>query len=1190
MFLIALKKEVPHLFSDSTAYDTDLYQLLDDQKRLQDLLITTPNYLQTFQERQPYLEMHVESSGNINVKSQKINNSAVTDWKNNLKSTLNAFDNETPLKTQLLHEIIAKFNKLNKVLKKKKSTTLLSALSLLLPKEQSDLIFSTNNFDEKIKILKKYLPEKLPGKFKTGPSVIFNNLSSAKALEIYISIRNLEKELIDYYQLFAVLSKLNENQFINDFEEATKHITNLNHRNLEFFTDKDALLNRLFLLQQEFKKQTVNGFNLNKDVIGPVKKMIERYVKNVEIIKSKINGSIKLKEIPPNLGIIRGFPGGDCSSKLCFALPNAPNERIYFILDQNDKVKGYVGAAIVEAEGKKSLYIRTINGVKVTPQETELILNGIFEIKEKIGVEQILIPNDIIHDKIMNFQNIREIFKNYTQGKKSIAINYSDKEYRQIIEEFKSESNKANYANMKNNSTAVKFIPRKELTSTIKASASEINPYIKVSDKLNKSDAFEFIIDMSYSGRTDIMQQAIIDSGQNLEKIKEAIVLLENTDKVSVEDYLKRLGKLTNDLDLNDSFFKNKKYLTHNGFLKSHDAFTEKNLEFTASQIISSIKNGKYSESTYTTEQKTFLTRSKVFNQQIEKLLKKAKPGTIDPTLKEYFSLCMLNQDCFHNALKFPKQYLSKYDIFSILGTIATQPKLSPTLLQALKEYMDLPLDQLSSDSIKSMGKLMINKWSPNYTQIWEHFLKLPSNKLNIQLSNLLITQFISNTEYHSIHKSYFPAWKNLFIQNAKNMDKETIEKIDNSFKTIWDTHKQVFWDFFIKNTPDHLLSDISQEITTDVINFSTPKSKFDIFNQQVIFTRLVSLDPKKLSSNSINEIINALYQVNQLNNDQIDYSKQIISSSINHLSAQNVTEISKLIAMLWNRENYLQHGPEDLDNLNYAWKKILSLPPEILTQQVIDRIMNSALRHIQSSSLSSKVIVSISQIIDLPVDRISSSNVESIAQILLSANVWTDELQQRWEKLLRLPSNILSKAVHDKIIYHFAKTNNSSKIKIKAMDTFIQYSSEKFPSTFNETFVKNYLERHSYSESLHSTEIIIDYSANSEYLENMLDNHLDGFSKKTFFKLKAIFLRSRLSDDIIGSSIKDKFKKLSIIKYLPRKATKNIHQIVSKENSPINSIDQLNEPNLKEKKPSIKFKHIIRCYQLTLQNLLSVE
>ena len=184
----------------------------------------------------------------------------------------------------------------------------------------------------------------------------------------------------------------------------------------------------------DFFPNEVRSF-LYKTLMKRLQKLIRDIYKNAETIQSvSMTQNLKLIEVHPYLGIFRGRVGLDCSLSCAFGFPNDPNYRVFFIINEQGEDIGYVtGAKVFLPNGTTAFFINTINGLRVSGITAEIIFSVFSKVRDKLGVEEIVILGTQNESSNLNYQSIREIYRQY-RGK-SVRISFEDRslQLRKII-------------------------------------------------------------------------------------------------------------------------------------------------------------------------------------------------------------------------------------------------------------------------------------------------------------------------------------------------------------------------------------------------------------------------------------------------------------------------------------------------------------------------------------------------------------------------------------------------------------------------------------------------------------------------------------------------------------------------------------------------------------------------------------
>jgi len=146
-----------------------------------------------------------------------------------------------------------------------------------------------------------------------------------------------------------------------------------------------------------------------------------------------VGEEIFLTEVHPDLAILRGFVGNDCSTDVSFGFPYSPFERNYYVTDKNHRFLGYAALSIVKARGKSAIFFHTIAGPEITQAQTDMILRGVLAARQKIGGENMFLPMDHRIGENINFMAIDEIMRRSVKDSPPEPMEWLDREYREVI-------------------------------------------------------------------------------------------------------------------------------------------------------------------------------------------------------------------------------------------------------------------------------------------------------------------------------------------------------------------------------------------------------------------------------------------------------------------------------------------------------------------------------------------------------------------------------------------------------------------------------------------------------------------------------------------------------------------------------------------------------------------------------------
>ncbi|MEI7441723.1 MAG: hypothetical protein WCK43_08875, partial [bacterium] len=584
-FLFAIQKQVPKLFSDSVRYDIDLFKLLEADKELLTKLLSNPEYIKEFSKRQSLSDIDV-SPPNTTVNIETINQSKVLEsWKKSLSNLVDqelstAAANASP--NEALEKLISTAKQRGSL--PDSPDTALGALRALLAKDSSPEamelkeLFKTEefkkaSFEQKIQLIQKN-SQKIASKPLTGfkPAAAgFVETSSPKTygdlIDAMSNIVDLDKRpLSETIQLVTVLKKSKTN--VTDKEKVKSEIDKLTWDDYQYVHDKKDVLipQALEMGLEERAAETLGTITLKKQ------KQLLKENTQAENVPLK---PLRISEVPPHVGIFRGCASGDCSSQFSFPYPNDPHERVFFIYpEDSSKPKGIISSTIVNSDGKKSLYVITLQG-SLNAADAITALHGLEKIKAQLGVDQIIIPTDPGSGLINNGVIAKAVSDAAKRGKE-VPIQYQDPEIRSTIENVKT-YNSGKYDHMSKNTSGKTFIAQKEVLDALKVEYTPQKPAAIELPSLNKFNTLLFALDMHESNRTELVEKTLRLGGHDSERFKQLTEVLKNEKKQPVESYVSEVTKLAEEMTKGDGSFdqeqlKAKDYVFYLGRMNAPDA------------------------------------------------------------------------------------------------------------------------------------------------------------------------------------------------------------------------------------------------------------------------------------------------------------------------------------------------------------------------------------------------------------------------------------------------------------------------------------------------------------------------------------------------------------------------------------------------------------------------------------------
>ncbi|OFZ80617.1 MAG: hypothetical protein A2583_10920 [Bdellovibrionales bacterium RIFOXYD1_FULL_53_11] len=587
-FLLFVREQIPRLFSDAAQYDINLFKLLENQEKMQELLKAYPEWIKHHQNHMLHTFTYTATS-NQTVKSTQISTDAVKALKDNAIKTLEALPKDKPVSEAIRARMV-------EILKDPASADgLLTGLMQQIPLEarKSGALkdFKTMNVQQKIDLLAKLLPETLSGQLKLEQ---YGLKAGAGKQEVLKRLQQLMSQNVEANGLTALHMMLQDAEGrINpkaSIAELRSSIEAIGRDGLIALSDKDALNPKILKFSETLQKGgAVPGVQLRKQSADGVLDYFKSYAARTEQTVSKIEGGVTLKEVPGWIGIFRGCTGGDCATQFSFPYPNDPNERVFFVYDNEGRLKGYASGTIVEVKGKKSFYLITVSGSRISASDTKMIIDGLNGSLKELGVQQLVLPTKENLTKLMNFPEVSGVFESYVTDAAAVEveIKYTNPEIRGKIQGFEGDYNSGKYDHMSRN-TRGRVIPppdgkQQYLQKTVSVHAMPPESRIPAT----RQNALEFIMELWASNRSHQAKEVIKMAGLDSEKpaIEKLFSLMANEDGLTVSKHQEEVTRLARQISNNPGYVVGEKVFMR-GRLLAPDAYRGENIKQTLTMVI----------------------------------------------------------------------------------------------------------------------------------------------------------------------------------------------------------------------------------------------------------------------------------------------------------------------------------------------------------------------------------------------------------------------------------------------------------------------------------------------------------------------------------------------------------------------------------------------------------------------------
>ncbi len=341
-------------------------------------------------------------------------------------------------------------------------------------------------------------------------------------------------------------------------------------------------------------------------------------VSSKKIEKEIITDEFYLNEVPPYLGAFRGFVGGDCATQYSFIFSYAPHEKTFFILDNKGVLRGYVMATLIRVRGRGALYVHDIVGPTVSRRMVDTILQGLYQKREKLDFELLVLPTKERTFENNNYEFVRTHLQSYVENKAKVALEYEDESIRTFLASYPGIKTVDTYDLPANNPHGHIFVPDDEkrwddlrVGVLRKPDASLVLPEMdaKASTLLaldllqavRSTAARESVLaeiatttnpqPLVFGLRESVAKQVIAFAQVSETPFDELNALLPNPSALSINDYYREVERLAGELGIDlQNLLKVKPYFFYEGHLIAKDAFAGDHRETSVDHAVHLLK------------------------------------------------------------------------------------------------------------------------------------------------------------------------------------------------------------------------------------------------------------------------------------------------------------------------------------------------------------------------------------------------------------------------------------------------------------------------------------------------------------------------------------------------------------------------------------------------------------------------
>jgi hypothetical protein len=676
-FLSHLQKTIPGLFDQSIRYDIDLFHMLESQAALQGELQSLPSYADAVARKRPGLDIDIQVTKPSATLTRQIKPEAVDQWRKKLLKTLESVPAPEAIETEI--------SEISKAISKRTSNGLITGLiQSHFPRDHQIDLFRLSR-SEQIEALGKNLPDKLSSKFKSD---IFQLTDSSKseALKLIGDLNEKENRIKELLELHVVLQNA-DGKIVGEKEAQAEALRSLTVQDLTVFVDPDALGTRVKRLPIKETKQ----------MMGDIQRSVKAFSDQTETVSETSSGELRLRQMGPETAIFRGCTGGDCSSSMSFPYPNDPHEKVFFLFDEKNELKGYLSGTLLKSGDVSTFYVISINGPRLSESVAKQALQGLYKERKNLGADQIAITTQA-DGVFSNYPGLVSLHSELAKGRPKINIQYNNPEIRSVIEKHKSDNNSADYDHMAQNRQAFLYEPKPQEMETLNIKSQEQKP-TKYSSTIDRDTVALAALKMRSTRPNDTIR---LFSGIGVPKDNTVAYMqaLKNLDRRSIQGMKDHIAEMTNQLQIPLKSLEAVPGIFSAGYLNASDIAEEKNRDLAFQSLDSHLGSGN-DKARQLARSNFPLLRSKTMNDYLTSIIREERLDL--PTL----ALLLNGAPTFKPEPEVVKQLFMRM-------TSPTE-KCPTKLMEAMTNWAEelIPLEGMMESAITALEALPQQDWGP---------------------------------------------------------------------------------------------------------------------------------------------------------------------------------------------------------------------------------------------------------------------------------------------------------------------------------------------------------------------------------------------------------------------------------------------------------------------------------------------
>ncbi len=239
--------------------------------------------------------------------------------------------------------------------------------------------------------------------------------------------------LRDIGVIYVMLSTLAKNNPSATYYGLINKINEMDVGSLDYLVDEHQYMPILDYSKSKSKDADDFRTEIKRQMTKAHAEIIDNIYSSGLQMELRAGDQITIREVHPNIAILRGYVGNDCSTSFSPGFVFTPYDRYFYVFDKDNSVLGYVGISMVKIKKDNVVFLHTIQGPDFTEAQVDLVMRGLTKSLSAFNATQIVLAEDSNISANVNFEPIRKTMMQAVAGVSPQEVKWLDKPYREFI-------------------------------------------------------------------------------------------------------------------------------------------------------------------------------------------------------------------------------------------------------------------------------------------------------------------------------------------------------------------------------------------------------------------------------------------------------------------------------------------------------------------------------------------------------------------------------------------------------------------------------------------------------------------------------------------------------------------------------------------------------------------------------------